>query len=182
MAHFEKFLAEEKIYDGKILSLSRCTVELENGRTTFREVVRHHGGVCVAALDSEERLLMVRQFRFPAGEELLELPAGKLEKGEEPMACGFRELEEETGHTAARLIPLARMLPTPAYCTEVIHIYRAEGLTPTRQHLDPGEFLSVERVPFDEAVAMVLDGKIPDAKTQLGILALAALRNRETGR
>ncbi len=180
MAHFERAIREEKIYEGRIISLSNYTVELENGNTAPREVVRHHGGVCVAALDSQDRLLMVRQFRFPAGEELLELPAGKLEKGEEPMACGLRELEEETGHTAGRLLPLARMLPTPAYCTEVIHIFRALELTPTHPHLDEDEFLSVVRVPFGEAVDMVLEGKIPDAKTQLGILTLEALRRRES--
>ena len=178
MAHFERPLQREEIYQGRIISLSRSTVELENGKTALREVVSHHGGVCVAALDEEDRLLMVRQFRFPAGEELLELPAGKMEPGEDPMACGLRELEEETGHTASRLELLTRMLPTPAYCTEVIHIFRALGLSPSRQHLDADEFLSVERIPFPQAVEMVLEGRIPDGKTQLGILMLDALRRR----
>ena len=163
---------------GRIFTVTRHRVALENGDQALREVVNHHGGACVAALDEAGRLLMVRQYRFPAGEELLELPAGKLEAGEDPLAAAARELEEETGYRALALRKLARMLPTPAYCTEVIHIYEARGLVPGRQHLDRDEYLDVAAVPFDRAVEMVLSGEIVDAKTQTGLLMLA-LRRRE---
>ena len=180
MAHFEKKLASEPLYQGKILALRRDTVELEDGRTALREIVEHHGGVAVVALDQADNLLFVRQFRYAVGEELLELPAGKLEKGEDPAACGRRELEEECGCVCDTFVPLAKMYPTCAYDTEIIHIFYAAGLHPAKQHLDEGEFLTVERIPWRQAVQMVLDGKIPDGKTQLGILKFRAMR--EAGR
>ncbi len=174
MSHFEQAQKENKIFTGRILSLSEHTVRLEDGSEANREVVHHNGGVCVAALDEHNQLLLVRQFRFPAGRELLELPAGKLEKGENPMSAALRELEEETGHTTKVLSPLTQMLPTPAYCTEVIHIFAASKLSPVPQRLDEGEFLTVERIPLAKAEQMVLEGEILDGKTQVGILLLAA--------
>ena len=172
MAHFEKELDRREIYRGKIFTVTSHRVE------TARDVVNHHGGACVAAVDPEDRVLLVRQYRFAVGRELWELPAGKLEPGEDPEAAAARELEEETGYRALALRKLARLLPTPAYCTEVIHIYEARGLVPGRQHLDRDEYLDVAAVPFDRAVEMVLSGEIIDAKTQTGLLMLA-LRRRE---
>ncbi|MEM1486067.1 NUDIX hydrolase [Oscillospiraceae bacterium PP1C4] len=178
MAHFEKKLDSTTIYEGKILTLKRDRVELENGSITTREVVEHHGGVAVLALDENNQILFVSQFRYPFGEVLLELPAGKLEKGENPAECGVRELREECGCTAERFVPLAQMYPTCAYDTEIIHLYFASGLHVSDQHLDEDEFLTVERIPVEEAVKMVLDGKIPDAKTQLGILKYKTLHDK----
>lgn len=178
MKYFEKILEKETVYQGRILELFRYTVQVTDGQAAYREVIHHNGGVCITALDEEDQLLMVRQFRTGAATELLELPAGKLEQGETPEACAIRELEEETGYRPQKLIPLVRMFPTPAYCTEIIHIFLAHGLTPGHQQLDAGEFLTVERVPFALAVEMVLEGKILDAKTQLGILTLNA-RHRQ---
>lgn len=175
MKLFEKTLSKQYKYNGKILSLRVDEAELENGKTAIREVVEHHGGVCVAALDENDCLLMVRQFRYPYGEVLLEIPAGKLEKGENPEACGKRELEEETGYTAEKLSDLGKLYPTPAYVDEVIHMYYAENLSKTAQHLDADEFLSVEHVPLAEAVRMVLNGEIRDAKTQVAVLKLKEL-------
>lgn len=177
MAHNETMINSEMIYQGKILNLRRDTVRLENGNTASREVVEHSGGVAIVALDTEDNLLMVRQFRYPFGQVLLEIPAGKLEKGEDPAVCGMRELGEECGCTASVFQPLAKLLPTCAYDTEIIHIFYAAGLTASAQHLDPDEFLTVEKIPFEQAYDMVLRGEIPDAKTQLGILKFKALRD-----
>lgn len=177
MAHQETMLTSQPIYNGKILNVKRDTVRLENGSEAVREVIVHHGGVCVAAIDSDGCLLLVKQFRYPFQEELLELPAGKREAGEDPRECGIRELEEETGCTAERFEKIGELYPTPAYCTEIIHIFYAEGLSYTKQHLDEDEFLTVVRVPFDRAVGLVLSGEIKDAKTQAAILKLYALRS-----
>jgi len=176
--HFEKQLSSEKIFDGKVFRVTRDIVELEDGTQSFREVVHHHGGVCVAALDEQEQLYFVRQYRYALGEEVLELPAGKREQGEDPAACGLRELEEECGCKAGKFRLLTTMYPTVGYCSEVIHIYLAEELTPCRQHLDEGEFLSVEKIPLKTAVDMVLRDEIPDAKTQLAILKIWAQKNK----
>lgn len=175
MKLFEKTLSKDYKYKGKIINLRVDEAELENGKTAVREVVEHHGGVCVAALDENGCLLMVRQFRYPYGEVLLEIPAGKLEEGENPLECGKRELEEETGYVAESYTDLGKLYPTPAYLNEVIHMYYAENLTKTCQHLDADEFLSVERVPLGDAVKMVMNGEIRDSKTQVAILKLKEL-------
>ena len=175
MKLFAKTLSQDYKYNGRIINLRVDEAELENGKTALREVVEHHGGVCVAALDENGRLLMVRQFRYPYGEVLLEIPAGKLEKGEDPLECGKRELEEETGYVAERFTDLGKLYPTPAHVTEVIHMYYAENLTKTAQHLDADEFLSVEHVPLADAVKMVMSGEIRDSKTQVAILKLKEL-------
>ena len=176
MAHYEKTIYSRLIYEGRILNLRRDMVELENGNTASREVIDHPGGVAVLPLDDNGNILFVSQFRYPFGAVLLELPAGKLEKGEDPAACGMRELGEECGCTADIFRPLAKMYPTCAYDTEVIHIYYAAGLRAAKQHLDEDEFLTVRRIPVEKAFQMVLAGEIPDAKTQLGILKFCALR------
>jgi len=178
MAHFEKQLTTKTIYDGKILELHTDTVELENGNQALREVIIHHGGVGILPVDDQNNLLLVRQFRYPTGAELLEIPAGKMERGEDPVQCGIRELEEEVGCRAAVFESMGAMWPTPAYDTELDHLFYAEGLTPAKQHLDEDEFLDVVRLPLQEAVDMVLRNEIPDAKTQVAILKYAALKAR----
>lgn len=176
--HHETPVSSSTLYEGRIITVKKDIVRLENQQETTREVVVHNGGVCVAAIDDQDNLLFVRQFRYPYGQELLELPAGKREGDEAPADCGRRELEEETGFTAATFQPLASLYPTPAYCTEVIHIFYATDLIPSQQHLDENEFLDVEKIPFSQALRMVMDGQIPDAKTQLAILKLHALRTK----
>lgn len=176
--HLEKKISSKEIYQGRVIHVTEDKVLLENGKEATREIVHHHGGVCVAALDKEDNLLFVRQYRYALEEELLELPAGKREAGEDPRLCGIRELEEETGHQAGKFELLSVMYPTCGYCSEVIHIYLAEDLIPTHQHLDEDEFLSVEKIPLKKAVDMVLNNEIPDAKTQLAILKIWALRNK----
>ncbi len=178
MAHFEKQLTTKTIYDGKILELHTDTVELENGNQALREVIIHHGGVGILPVDENNNLLLVRQFRYPTGAELLEIPAGKMEKGEDPRRCGLRELEEEVGCHAGVFESMGCMWPTPAYDTELDHLFYAEQLTPCSQHLLEDEFLDVVRLPLDKAIEMILNNEIPDAKTQLAILKYAALKRK----
>jgi ADP-ribose pyrophosphatase len=172
----EKPLSSERIYEGRVVNLRRDRVELADGSTATREVVEHSGGVAVLALDEADNVFMVRQFRYGIGRETLEIPAGKRERGEDPRLCGLRELEEETGHVAGRFKAFGSVDPTPAYDSEVIHLFLAEDLRPTAQRLDPGEFLSVERIPFAEVVALCLSGDITDAKTLAAVLKLYAMR------
>lgn len=174
MAYLERELEKQEIYRGSIFTLTSHRVGLPDGGESRRDVVNHHGGACVAALDEEGRLLLVRQYRFAAGEELLELPAGKLEPGEDPEKTAARELLEETGFTAARLVKRTELLPTPAYCTERIYLYEGYGLSRKgEQRLDRDEFMDVVPLPLEEALEMVLAGRLPDAKTQVGVLLLA---------
>ena len=175
MKLFEKTLTSETKFEGRIIKVLRDTVELENGKTSAREVVCHNGGVCVAALTEQNEVLLVRQFRYPYKEVLLELPAGKLEKGEDPFEAVKREQMEETGTTGENYISLGHLYPSPGYCGEIIRIWACRVAQKGEMHLDEDEFLEVERIPLDKAVEMVLNNEIPDSKTQVGILKTAAL-------
>ena len=180
MAHLnETTLSSELLYEGKIVRLERDTVRLEDGTDATREVVRHPGGVCVLALTDKDELLTVRQFRYPYREVTTEIPAGKLEYGENPEECGKRELLEECGCTADSFTYLGKLYPTPAYNTEIIRIYLATGLHFGAQKLDDEEFLDVERVPFDAFLERVLNDEIPDSKTQIAVLKYAAMRAKK---
>lgn len=167
---FEETLESEQVYDGKIIKLFKDEVLLENDARACREVIKHPGGVCVVALTDREEVLFVRQYRYPHKSVLLEIPAGKLEWGEKHFDCGKRELLEETGMNADEYTYVGCLLPTPAYCSEVIHIYFARGLHQAEQALDDDEFLDVEKIPLQRAVEMVMKNEITDAKTQIGIL------------
>lgn len=166
----EKTLSSEQKFDGKIVKLYVDSVELEDGKKSFREVIKHPGGVCVLPMDEEGNVLFVRQFRYPHKKVLLEIPAGKLEYGENPSECGIRELKEETGCTCDRYEYLGSLIPTPAYCGEVIHMYLARGLHYGEQKLDSGEFLDIEKIPLDRAVEMIMNNEIEDSKTQIAVL------------
>ena len=162
-------LSRKAVFNGKILDVYLDEIRLEDGRAASREVVEHHGGVVILAV-VEGEVLLVRQYRHPAGQSLLELPAGKLEKGEDPAACALRELEEETGYRAATLRDLGRFYATPGYSSEIFYLYQAQNLTQTAQRLDPDEFLEVERLPLKEALTACTDGRIKDAKTALALM------------
>ncbi len=167
---FEKTLDTTPIFDGRVVKLRRDTVLLENGEKASREVIEHSGGVCVLPLTDNNEILFVKQFRYPFKSVLLEVPAGKREKGEEPLTCGIRELKEEVGAEAEKITYLGKLYPTVAYDTEVIYMYLAEGLSFSSQHLDEDEFVDVVKIPFEKAVEMVMNDEIPDSKTQLAIL------------
>ncbi len=166
----EKTIGRSTAFQGCLLRLDVDTVELPDGNTAPREYIRHPGGVGVVALTENNEVLLVRQYRYPYGEILTEIPAGKRDPGEEPLTTGMRELEEETGYRAATYTPLGTLYPTPGCCDEVVYLYLATDLTSADAHPDADEFLEVERCPLDEMVQRVLAGKITDAKTQIGIL------------
>lgn len=176
MAHFEKTIKGDYAFRGRIISLRVDEIELENGKTATREVVEHPGGVCVLPLGADDTVTLVRQFRYPYKEELLELPAGKRSPGEDPLECGKRELTEETGLVAAHYQSLGQMYPSPGYVDEIIYLYLATGLTEAEQCLDEDEFLDVCPLPLAEAVQKVLSGEIKDAKTQVLLLKAYAMR------
>lgn len=171
----EKTVSTERIFDGRIIRLRRDTVQLPNGRQVMREVIEHPGGVGVAAVDDDGNIYMVKQYRTGAGCELTEIPAGKLEYGEDHFECGKRELREETGLCAGEYTYLGYIIPTPAYCEERIHLYLARKLTQAEQSLDEDEFLNVMKLPFDEACRMAEDGRITDAKTVAALLKARAI-------
>ena len=176
MELFEKTLQETTLYDGRILRLHLDEVELPNGNHAMREIVEHSGGVCVAALSDRDTLRFVRQFRYPYHRVLLELPAGKLEKGEEPLQAGLRELEEECGLQAEKVVSLGCVYPTVAYCSEIIHLFLAMGLRETQQHFDEDEFLEVEEIALSDAVRLVMENEITDSKTVAAVLKIARLK------
>lgn len=171
----EKTISRKTVFQGKILTLHTDEVLLENGGEAYREVIEHTGGVCILPLTDDNRVHVVRQFRYPFAKALLEIPAGKKEAGENPLACGVRELKEEVGAFADEMIPLGSMLPTPAYDTERIYMYLARGLHYGTQKLDEDEFLDVETVPLAKLKEMVMHGEIEDAKTQLAVLKACAM-------
>lgn len=173
----EKTLSSEQKFDGIVVKLFVDKVELEDGREATREVIKHPGGVCVVPVDDEGMIYMVRQMRYPFKTVLTEIPAGKLEYGEDPRTCGIRELKEEIGAEAGSFEYLGCLYPTVAYDTEIIHMYLARDLSFGDQDLDEDEFIDVVRLPFAEALEMVYENKLPDSKTQLAILKAARLLN-----
>lgn len=176
MDYTEEKLRRVNTYQGIIVDVETDMVKLQNGAITMREVVRHPGGVSVVALDEDGTVALVRQYRYPFHTHLWELPAGKLEPGEEPLPAAKRELSEETGLEADSWTDLGALYATPGYCTETLHLYLAEGLHQGEAHPDPNEFLDVIRIPLDELLHRIDRGEIRDAKTVVG--ALRADRRR----
>lgn len=167
----EKKLTSELIFDGKIVHLYKDTVELPNGKEATREVIRHVGAVGVIPVTDNGEFILVKQFRYPFGEVLTEIPAGKLDsKDEDIIEAVKRELREETGVTAEELYFLGDLIPSCAILDEVIHLFMAKGLSYGDCDPDDDEFLNVVRVPIMEAVGDVMEGKIRDSKTQVAIL------------
>lgn len=173
----ETALSSHSVFEGRLIQVKVDKVLLPDGRESSREVVTHRfGGACVLAEDPQGRVAFVRQFRYAYGQELLELPAGKLEPGEPPAQCAARELEEETGLQAKSLVSLGQMYPSVGYLNETIHLFAATELTQGPQHLDQGEFLQLEWIPLKDALNMVRQGQLPDGKTQLALLKYAAFK------
>ena len=178
MPFFEKELSREDHYRGRIVTVHTDTVQLDDGTTAFREIVDHPGGVGIVAVDAEGGVFMVRQYRYAMGKELLEIPAGKLEKGEDPYECAVRELGEETGCTAGKIVPLGTLYPSPGYTREVLYIYLALDLREGESHPDEGEFLDVLRMPLDKLCDMAENGEISDAKSVIGLLRARKYLNK----
>lgn len=172
----ETFVKSKVVHDGNAVTFRVDTVRLPNGKTATREFMDHPGAVGVVPLLPGGRVVMVRQYRHPVRKVTLELPAGKLDKGERPLPCVRRELAEETGYTARRITPLIRYWPTPAFANEVLHLYVAEGLKAGTMHADEDEFLECVTLPFRKAVDLVRRGEIQDSKTVVGLLACAVFK------
>lgn len=170
MEYIETELSRKDIYSGRIIHVHVDDVELFDGSRSRREIVDHDGGVTVIPIDENGDVYCVRQYRYAMGQSILETPAGKLEPGEEPIECAVRELGEETGFTAGKIIELGEIYPSPGYCQEKLYIYLALELEKGSAHPDEGEFLDVEKYPLDTLEKMVMDNRICDAKTVIAIL------------
>jgi len=170
LKHFETTIAEKEIFKGNVIRVALRDVELENGEKSQREVVYHNGGAAVLPMDTDGNVYMVRQFRSAFGKEVLEIPAGKLEKGEDPFFAAVRELEEETGFKTDSIIKLGEYWPTVGYCSERVYLYFAKMLSKGSTHFDDDEFISLIKMPFEKAYEMCMNGEICDGKTQLAIL------------
>ena len=164
-------LSEEVVYRGGLVSISEMKVRLPNGRTSLREIVHHNGGVGIVAVDDKGDVFLVRQYRIAPGLFTLEIPAGKLDfSAEDPLCAARRELGEETGLQAEHMEFLMTILPTPGYSTEKLHLFLATGLSTGQVHHDTDEFLSVVRMPLEQATRHAMNGRFADAKTALALL------------
>ena len=167
---FEKTISSEKIYDGRVFKITKDDVELSDGYKTIREVVHHNGGVVIVA-EKDGKILFVRQFRYPTKQVIYELPAGKLDKGNEDiLSAAKRELEEETGHTAKHWESLGFVWTSPGFCTEKLYLFKAFDLTFKGQHLDEGEILDYIEIEKKKVFEMIKNGEINDSKTIAAVM------------
>ena len=160
------------IYTGKVITLNVDTVQLPNGVTVDLETIRHPGAAAVVPIKDDGTVVLIRQFRHAAGGFIYEIPAGKLASGEDPLHCTSRELEEKVGYRASTFELLSSIFTAPGFADEVIHVYKATGLTKGRQHLDRDEVLDVIEMPLSEAITKIEDGTIRDGKTIVGLQAV----------
>ncbi|WAT19753.1 ADP-ribose pyrophosphatase [Bacillus halotolerans] len=172
MKHLEeKTIVKEQIFSGKVIDLYVEDVELPNGKTSKREIVKHPGAVAVLAVTDEGKIIMVKQFRKPLERTIVEIPAGKLEKGEEPEYTALRELEEETGYTAKKLTKITAFYTSPGFADEIVHVFLAEELSvlEEKRELDEDEFVEVMEVTLEDALKLVESREVYDAKTAYAI-------------
>ena len=165
----ERKLSSEMKFDGKLIKVTYDVAEV-NGKEAWREVVHHPGASAVVAIDEENRIIMEKQFRYALNDYLLEIPAGKLDAGEDPLVCAKRELEEETGIIASEWISLGTIATSPGFCNEVIHLYVAKGLSKGEIHWDEDEYVEVERYTMDELLQCIKEETIKDSKTLSALL------------
>lgn len=176
----EKTLESQLVFDGKVVHLYKDTVSLPNGNTSSREYIKHTGAVCIIPVTDENEVVLERQYRYAVREELIEIPAGKLDSPDEDHEkAALRELREETGYTPSELIDLGMYYGSPALIGERVRLYLARGLTRGEQKLDADEFLEIFTLPIEQAVQMVLAGEIPDGKTQAAILRAYLMLKKE---
>ena len=170
---YEKTVSEKDIFDGRVFKVKVRQIETPEGKPSSRELVFHNGGACILPVDEDQNVYLVKQFRSPFERVLLEAPAGKLDDGEEPLVCASREITEETGFKASSIEYLGDMISTPGYCSEIIYMYLATGLTYEGGNPDASEFLSTVKMPLKEALSMAEMGQIEDAKTLIIIYKAA---------
>lgn len=171
----EKLIESKLLYDGKILKLRFDTVTLPDGELSTREIVEHPGAVAIVPITADGRIVLVRQYRHAVGALMLEIPAGKLDPGEDPLTCAYRELEEETGYAAGSLRYLSSVYTTPGFTNEKIHLYVAGQLSEAKQRTDDDEFINVELYTCTEIRSLMDTGAICDAKTMLALLLCGVL-------
>lgn len=174
----EKPLTEDVVWTGRIFNVNRLRVELPNGKEAVRDVVRHPGAVAIVALTDDGRICLVRQYRTSLARVTVEIPAGKLDPGEDPLTCAKRELREETGMEADQMAFLTTIATSDGFTDELIHIYMATGLRFVESDPDDDEFINVDLVPLSELIDAVLDGRIEDCKTVTGALICDAVSHR----
>ncbi len=174
----EKIIGSTRSFEGRLLKVDSVDIELPNGHKTRHEVIRHPGAVCVVALDTQGRVLVVRQYRTALERVTIEVPAGKIDPGEDPEDAVRRELAEETGYVAGDIRRLASIVSAVGYSDEIIHIYMATDLEPGPAHPDDDEFVISEWVGIESLIDSVLDGRIEDSKTVIAALICDALRHR----
>ena len=175
----EKTISSQLIYDGRAIRVRVDTVETANGRTSTRDIVEHADCIAVIALDADDNILLVKQFRKPIEQELLEIPAGGIDEGEDPVTAVEREMREETGYFPKRVERLGGFYSTPGYCSEYLYLYLATDLIPSRLFAEDTEGIEVIRVPVTEIRELVKQGKIQDAKSIAGLLAFLEYRKAE---
>jgi ADP-ribose pyrophosphatase len=174
-----KVLKSDFFFRGKVFDLRVDEIEYDSGNTGIREVAVHPGGAVVAAVTDEKKIILVKQFRYPLQRSLYELPAGKLDKGEDPKKCAVRELEEETGYRAADVVKLGVINTTPGFCTEELHIYYAAGLTQGEHRREEGEQgMEIYEYSLEDIENMIIKGDIVDAKTISGIYLIKSYLSR----
>lgn len=171
----EQRVSTKRIYEGRVLNLRVDEVRLENGNSGKREVVEHLGAAAIVPILDGGEVILVRQYRYPIGIDLLEIPAGTLKANEDPKECAVRELEEETGYRCGEISKVAECFVAPGYSTEKIHLYLAKQLTKTETNLDDDESIILERYPFPEVMEKIRTGEIRDAKSIVGLHAAARL-------
>lgn len=174
----EPVISEDVVFQGRIFNVNRLSVRLPDGRDALRDVVRHPGAVAIVALTDDSRICLVRQYRSALARVTVEIPAGKLDPGEDPLTCAKRELKEETGMEAEKIAFLTTIATSDGFTDELIHIYMATGLHFTNPDPDDDEFINVDLVPLSELIDAVLDGRIEDCKTVTGALICDAISHR----
>ncbi len=166
----EKKISGEVIFNGKVVKLEKDKVLCPNGNESIREIVRHPGGAAILAITDKEEVILERQFRYSYDEVIYEIPAGKLEKGEDPYYAALREFEEETGNKTEKLESLGVTYPTCGYSSEIIYLYLAKDFVKTATHFDDDEVIELEYIPLSEVIRMIEDGRIKDAKTIVAVM------------
>lgn len=168
-----KLIKSQILYKGKVFDHQVDEIEYDSGNKSIREIAIHPGGAVIVPIKDDGKIILVKQFRYPLQKTLIELPAGKLDKGEDPLKCAARELEEETGYNAKEIEKLGQIYTAPGYCTEILHIYSAKELTPGNHHREEGEQgMEILELSLDEIEKMIANGEITDAKTIVGIYFL----------
>ena len=171
----EKKVSSENVFDGVLLHVYKDAIELPNGNSATREYIKHQGAVCVVPVTDNMEVVAVKQYRYPIGRVTIEIPAGKLDKGEDILDAAKRELSEETGVECADIEYMGGLYPSVAYTDEIIHMYVAKNLAYGEAHTDDDEFLNVVKIPLGEFVDMIMDGKIQDSKTMAAVLKVARM-------